>query len=133
MAHTAKQYGPHPVDLAVGARLRLRRIAAGMSQERLARALGITFQQVQKYESGDNRISASRLWEIAEALETPVADFFADAARGAPAYPTRIGAAAEREIIDLVAAFGRIGDDEVRSAIRNMSRCMAEALDRANA
>jgi transcriptional regulator with XRE-family HTH domain len=67
---------PNPVDLHVGARIRLRRRMQGVSQEKLADALGLTFQQVQKYERGANRVSASKLYEIASALRAPVAYFF---------------------------------------------------------
>src|SRR3954452_5745259 len=68
--------GPHPVDRHVGLRIRMRRKEMGVSQERLAEALGITFQQVQKYERGANRVSASKLWDIAGALRTPVSYFY---------------------------------------------------------
>src|SRR5579884_660298 len=67
---------PNPVDLHVGARIRMRRKSLGVSQERLADSLGLTFQQVQKYERGANRVSASKLYEIARALQTSVAYFF---------------------------------------------------------
>lgn len=67
---------PNPVDLHVGNRIRLRRFAMGCSQEKLAEALGVSFQQVQKYENGRNRVSASRLWEIAKELECHTAFFF---------------------------------------------------------
>ena len=67
---------PNPVDLHVGARIRLRRRMQGVSQEKLADALGLTFQQVQKYERGANRVSASKLYEIAAALKAPVSYFF---------------------------------------------------------
>jgi transcriptional regulator with XRE-family HTH domain len=67
---------PNPVDLHVGARIRLRRRMQGVSQEKLADALGLTFQQVQKYERGANRVSASKLYEIASALRAPVSYFF---------------------------------------------------------
>ena len=67
---------PNPVDLHVGARIRMRRRMQGVSQEKLAEALGLTFQQVQKYERGANRVSASKLYEIAACLRTPVAYFF---------------------------------------------------------
>jgi len=66
----------HPVDVHVGARIRQRRWLIGMSQQALAEHLGVTFQQVQKYEIGANRVSASRLWEIARLLEVPVEAFF---------------------------------------------------------
>ncbi|RRN63479.1 helix-turn-helix domain-containing protein [Caulobacter sp. 602-1] len=67
---------PHPVDVHVGARIRLRRKMAGASQNQLGQALGLTFQQLQKYERGANRISASRLHDLSVHLETPVAWFF---------------------------------------------------------
>ncbi len=68
----------HPVDLHVGQRLRQRRCLLGMTQQRLASSVGIKFQQIQKYESGANRVSASRLWTLAEALGCPVSYFFDD-------------------------------------------------------
>ncbi len=67
---------PHPVDVHVGQRARERRILLGMSQSKLAQALGITFQQVQKYEKGTNRIGSSRLFDISEALSVPIPYFF---------------------------------------------------------
>lgn len=66
----------HPVDLHVGQRLRHRRWLVGMTQQQLASAVGIKFQQIQKYESGANRISASRLWDLSNALDVPVSFFF---------------------------------------------------------
>ncbi|MBR1605927.1 MAG: helix-turn-helix transcriptional regulator [Alphaproteobacteria bacterium] len=69
---------PNPVDVYVGGRVRLRRLLLGMSQEELARQLGITFQQVQKYEKGLNRLSASRLWDISRVLTTNICYFFED-------------------------------------------------------
>src|SRR5580658_2657112 len=76
MRDTVENRSPNPVDLHVGARIRMRRRMNGVSLERLADALGLTFQQVQKYERGANRVSASKLYEIAAALKTPVAYFF---------------------------------------------------------
>jgi len=70
---------PNPIDVHVGSRVKLRRTMLGLSQEKLGEALGITFQQIQKYEKGSNRIGASRLQQISEILETPVAFFFEDA------------------------------------------------------
>ena len=69
---------PNPVDVYVGGRVKLRRLLLGMSQEELARQLGITFQQVQKYEKGLNRLSASRLWDISRVLTTNICYFFED-------------------------------------------------------
>lgn len=75
---TAKEYGPDPVDIHVGKRLRLRRTLLGMSQEQLAAAVGVTFQQIQKYERGSNRVSASRLYDIARVLGVEISFFFED-------------------------------------------------------
>src|SRR5579862_7984206 len=76
MIEQTDERNPNPIDLHVGARIRMRRRMLGVSQEKLADALGLTFQQVQKYERGANRVSASKLYEIAAALKTPVAHFF---------------------------------------------------------
>ncbi len=70
---------PNPIDVHVGSRIRLRRNMLGMSQEKLGENLGITFQQIQKYEKGTNRVGASRLQEIASIIDVPVAFFFEDA------------------------------------------------------
>ena len=75
----AEKKKPNPIDVHVGSRVRLRRTMLGISQEKLGEHLGITFQQIQKYEKGANRIGASRLQEIARVLDTPVAFFFEDA------------------------------------------------------
>jgi transcriptional regulator with XRE-family HTH domain len=72
----AEKHTPHAVDTHVGARIRLRRKTMRLSQTELASALGLTFQQVQKYERGGNRVSASKLYEIAAKLETPIEYFF---------------------------------------------------------
>jgi transcriptional regulator with XRE-family HTH domain len=69
---------PNPIDVHVGNRVRLRRMLVGLSQEKLGEQLGLTFQQVQKYEKGSNRVSASRLYQIAEILSVPVQFFFED-------------------------------------------------------
>ncbi len=141
---------PNPVDVHVGQRLRLRRSLMGMSQERLGETLGLTFQQIQKYERGANRIGASRLFAISLALKVPVAWFFEemdgairnDAAshgRGlsepgaafimegeAPtAEPPLID---RRETLELVRAFNRIRDATVRRRIFDLAKAVA-ALD----
>jgi transcriptional regulator with XRE-family HTH domain len=67
---------PHPVDVTVGKRVRLRRVQLGLSQTELGKKLGVTFQQVQKYENGANRVSCSRLYEISTALDVPIVYFF---------------------------------------------------------
>jgi transcriptional regulator with XRE-family HTH domain len=82
MSIVAKK-APNPIDKHVGSRVRMRRMMLGMSQEKLGDALGLTFQQVQKYEKGTNRIGASRLQQISNILQVPVAFFF----EGAPHLP----------------------------------------------
>ena len=79
---TAPTAGPDPVDAHVGGRVKLRRILVGLSQSQLGEAIGLSFQQVQKYERGGNRISASMLYRIAQVLDVPVSFFFDDMADG---------------------------------------------------
>lgn len=123
--------GPHPVDLHVGIRIRMRRKEMGVSQERLAEALGITFQQVQKYERGANRVSASKLWEIAAALKTPVAYFY-DGLGDREAVTGQRDAAQEfllsSEGIELVAAFPRITEPAIRRKIVELVRVVADEI-----
>lgn len=123
--------GPHPVDLHVGIRIRMRRKEMGVSQERLADALGITFQQVQKYERGANRVSASKLWEIAAALKTPVAYFY-DGLGDREAVTGQRDAAQEfllsSEGIELVAAFPRITEPAIRRKIVELVRVVADEI-----
>jgi len=97
----ASRYGPHPVDLRVGARLRERRLMLRMSQQQLADSVGITFQQVQKYENGTNRISASRLFELSRSLEVPIAWFF-EGLEGADAAPPPTLSRRDAEIAGLL-------------------------------
>ncbi|WOB78358.1 helix-turn-helix transcriptional regulator [Brevundimonas nasdae] len=73
---TATDNSPHPIDVTVGARITSLRLAKGMTQTDLATKIGVSFQQVQKYERGSNRVSASRLWRTAEALDVPMTFFF---------------------------------------------------------
>lgn len=80
--------GPDPIDVAVGARVRLMRLARGMTQQKLADASGVTFQQMQKYERGLNRVSASRLVHIANALDCPVSTFFGNIASAEAPLPS---------------------------------------------
>lgn len=87
----------HPTDIHVGLRIRMRRREAGMTQEGLAELLGITFQQVQKYERGANRVSASRLQAIANALGEPIAYFF----EGLPGQPVAQSAALSEDFLAL--------------------------------
>jgi len=123
---------PHPVDAHVGARLRARRTVLGMSQERLGEALGLTFQQVQKYERGTNRISASRLYELSLVLDVPVGFFYedyaplADAGRAAPA-AGYAAAALQREALELMSVLQRIADPESRRKLLNLAATIADA------
>ena len=78
MARSVTESGPHPVDIHVGGRVRLRRTLLGMNQGKLAEALGLAFQQVQKYERGANRISSSKLYQLSQILDVPVSIFFDD-------------------------------------------------------
>ena len=84
--------GPNPVDIHVGARLRLRRTLLGMSQDKLGQALGLTFQQIQKYERGANRIGSSRLYQLGQILDVPVSYFFDDMTEDIAAPHRRHGA-----------------------------------------
>lgn len=77
-AKTQKEAGPDPIDVHVGNRVRARRVMTGLSQVKLAKQVGLTFQQIQKYEKGTNRICASRLFEFAQILDVPVEYFFQD-------------------------------------------------------
>ena len=117
---------PNPVDTHVGSRVRMRRVLVGMSQEKLGDALGLTFQQVQKYEKGTNRIGASRLQQIAAVLTVPVSFFFEDApGQGAgPAEPAEQKSSAfvvdflsTSEGLQLNRAFVRIKDPRVRRRV----------------
>jgi transcriptional regulator with XRE-family HTH domain len=126
---------PNPVDKHVGARVRSRRILMGMSQEKLGISLGLTFQQVQKYEKGTNRIGASRLQNIAKTLSVPVSYFF----EGAPLEGASTGFAdteqtnyvadilSTPEGISLAKAFMRINDPRVRRKIVELVTMMADA------
>ena len=119
----------HPVDIYVGERVRLRRKTLSLSQSDLAAQLGLTFQQVQKYERGSNRISASRLFEIAQALQVPIAWFFEGmvspdgAATVEPANDLH-GFLHAGEAVDLARAFLAIKSDLQRQTILNLLKSM---------
>lgn len=132
----ARGDGPHPVDIHVGSRIRMRRTLLGLSQEKLGDALGLTFQQVQKYERGANRVGSSRLFEISRILDVPVSFFFEDmpgevsvaatvpAANGADDTPQR-DPLAKRETLELVRAYYRISDPRVRKRIFELMKAIA--------
>ncbi len=123
----------HSVDVHVGARVRARRKALKVSQITLAMKLGLTFQQVQKYERGSNRISASKLFEIGEALQVPISYFFEgyEIATAAPRHTSLEGQVHEflrsAEAIDLGTAFLAIPDREQRRRMLDLMRSMGPA------
>lgn len=122
---------PNPVDVHVGARVRMRRMLIGMSQERLGESLGLTFQQVQKYEKGSNRIGASRLYQIGSVLGVPIEFFFeglerdqaADGADHGASFDTELLSSAEG--IQLNSAFFAISDPRLRKRLLDLVKAMA--------
>lgn len=126
---------PNPVDAHVGSRVRLRRMLLGMSQERLGDSMGLTFQQIQKYEKGMNRIGASRLFQIGKILGVPVQFFFEEAPQIDG--PTAKGMAEpesetfileflnSREGLELNRAFVKINDAKVRKSIVDLVRALS--------
>lgn len=138
---------PHPVDSHVGARVKSRRLMLGMSQEELAKSVGLTFQQIQKYERGANRISASRLTEIAKAMKTPIDFFFAgigtlaSEASSAPrgkaglrgvsdvkqAAFDDLDSMTKKDVLDLVRAYERITSPALKKQLVEMAKTMASA------
>jgi transcriptional regulator with XRE-family HTH domain len=117
---------PSSIDKHVGTRVRARRQIVGLSQERLGDALGVTFQQVQKYEKGTNRISASRLQQIAGLLGVPVAYFF-EGAPGAPqsADPSSGELLVDKDGAELLRAFNAVSDEDMRRAIISLATAAA--------
>ena len=130
---------PNPIDVHVGGRIRMRRNMLGMSQERLGESLGITFQQVQKYEKGTNRVGASRLQDIASILNTPVSFFFEDAPNKDPSsQPVRaeegpnafaLEFCTSTEGLMLNRAFVKISNPKVRRRIIDLVRTLAQDED----
>ncbi len=138
---------PSPIDVHVGSRIRLRRTLLGMSQERLGDALGLTFQQVQKYERGMNRVGASRLFDISRVLDVPISYFFDDMPEGMSESPVsgprgRTYGFAEqqepfsagiddqltkRETLELVRAYYRIPDPAMRKRMFELMKSLAPA------
>jgi transcriptional regulator with XRE-family HTH domain len=133
------QKSPNPVDRHVGSRVRMRRMLTGMSQEKLGEALGITFQQIQKYEKGTNRIGASRLHQIARVLGVPIEFFY----EGAPQIGEVAGFAeapssayvadflTTGEGVELMKAFVGIKDARVRRRIVELVRALAGTTEKA--
>lgn len=127
----------NPIDAHVGQRVRLRRMLLGMSQERLGEQLGLTFQQVQKYEKGVNRIGASRLFDLAHVLGVPIQFFYEELPGGTTAQGMAAGFAdrpgepyvadflTSRDSVELNKAFARIQDPRVRRTIVDLVRSLA--------
>ncbi len=137
---------PNPIDVHVGARVRLRRTLLGMSQERLGEALGLTFQQVQKYERGANRIGASRLFDLSRVLDIPVSFFFDDMSEQVEALSPRLMSGlveepsavesdpmTKRETLELVRAYYRISDPQVRKRVLDLAKALGAAYENAAA
>jgi len=125
MAMTRRE-APDPIDVAVGARIRIRRRWLGLSQTQLATALGITFQQVQKYERGTNRVSASMLVKIAAKLETTVAALVGEDGQ-APVEAIIYAQLATPGATELLAAYAQIPDGEVRRALVTITEGLVPA------
>jgi len=113
------------IDAHVGERIRLRRTEAGLTQEQLASALDISYQQIQKYETGANRVSAGRMLEIARKLGVEVGDFF-EGLQDSGAGPPLEHGGHQRSAIELVRTFGQIKDPEVRAAIAGLVKTIVE-------
>jgi len=131
---------PNPVDIHVGARVRLRRTLMGLNQTDLGNAVGLTFQQVQKYENGANRISASRLFEFSRILDVPVSFFFDDlpeelrthegrTERGLNPLKDQKDPLARRETLELVRAYYKIDDPKVRERMFKLTKVLANMED----
>ncbi len=140
----SKSGGPNPIDVHVGTRLRLRRTLLGMSQEKLGQAIGLTFQQVQKYERGANRIGASRLFDLSRVLDVPISFFFDDmpdsltTTFGVPSSRRSTGYTEthdgfgddtlnRRETLELVRAYYRITDPALRKRVFDLIKSMGPA------
>ncbi len=137
---------PNPVDVHVGARLRVRRTLLGMSQTTLSEAIGLTFQQVQKYERGANRISASQMFALSRVLDVPIQHFFDDmpteVAARSPANKKRgrakklpsyeLDPMAKRETLELVRGYYKIRDPEIRKSLRELAKALGAAASKSD-
>ncbi len=136
---------PNPVDVHVGARLRQRRTLLGMNQTKLGSSIGLTFQQVQKYEKGTNRISASRLYALSGTLDVPIEYFFSDMPTAVAASSPTLGRGsakqppsyqpdpmATRETLELVRAYYKIEDTNVRKRLRELTKALGAAASRSD-
>jgi transcriptional regulator with XRE-family HTH domain len=130
--------GPHPIDTHVGKRVRMRRLMLGLSQKDIADPLGLTFQQVQKYENGKNRISASRLQHISQILQVTATFFFEGAPQAGSQHHTEMGAPSPQYVSDYLAtsdglqltkAFMNIPNPKLRRAIVSLVEKIADPDD----
>jgi transcriptional regulator with XRE-family HTH domain len=127
MPRKSEDNAPHPLDIALGARVRQRRKELGLSQSDLGKAVGITFQQMQKYEHGTNRISFSRLVGIARALECSVADLIGDLdkRKSTGAFARQMTHLAEPGAGELLAAYSLMDSSKRRRAVLSLARQLA--------
>ena len=129
---------PDPVDVHVGARVRMRRILLGKSQEAVATLLGVSFQQLQKYESGANRVSASRLFDMAHILLTPISYFFDEmpadltlpADEAGQTDTSTKSVMGNRMTLDLIRDFYRLSSAQQQRCVLDLVRAMADASDK---
>lgn len=126
MTHDRTGGEPAPVDVYVGSMIKRRRIECGLSQDELGQRIGLTFQQIQKYERGANRVSASRLFDIAEALEVPPAYFFPQSKTDTVHPVDR-----HRRSLELVRNFDGIPDEEQRKSVYALVKSLSRAPLRA--
>jgi transcriptional regulator with XRE-family HTH domain len=124
---------PDPIDVHVGQRVRARRKMLGLSQTQLGNELGVTFQQVQKYERGTNRIGSSRLFKMSNTLDVPVAYFFEGAETKLPGYDEESvldeDAFTRQETQELVEAYYRIADPRIRKKVLGLARLLSSGVD----
>ncbi len=112
------------LDQRIGERIRLRRTELGLTQDQLAAALGVSYQQVQKYENGANRISAVRLWQIGRRLDVPVGWFFEEPAAGPSPADGRL--AHGRGVLEVARGFGELRESSVKAAVVGLLRALAD-------
>lgn len=133
-----KEDGPSPVDSHVGGKVKTRRLILGLSQEELGKAIGLTFQQVQKYERGTNRISVSRLMDISHALKAPL-DYFLDGCSSFGRKQVMRGVSdvrqaalepepfTKKDVLELVRAYERIGKPQLKKQLLEMAKTLASS------
>lgn len=126
---TVNKKAPNPIDVHAGARVRMARTIAGVSQEKLGEALGITFQQIQKYEKGTNRMGSSRLAAIAAALNLPITFFFAEVPAVTESEPSPLALFETQDGAALAKAFAAIQSPRLRRVVVQIARNLAEVDD----